>query len=33
MSAAQHLAQFNIARIRYSLDDPRMAKLRDLKLD
>ena len=26
MPAARHLAQFNIARIRYPLDDPRMAE-------
>ena len=26
MTQARHLAQFNIARIRYPLDDPRMAE-------
>ena len=29
MTAAQHLAQFNIARICYPLDDPRMAEFVD----
>jgi hypothetical protein len=28
-SGARHLAQFNIARIRYPLDDPRMAEFAD----
>ena len=27
--SARHLAQFNIARIRYPLDDPRMAEFVD----
>ena len=29
MSTARHLAQFNIARIKYPLDDPRMAEFVD----
>ncbi|MGA8959396.1 MAG: DUF3291 domain-containing protein, partial [Pseudolabrys sp.] len=29
MTDARHLAQFNIARIRYPLDDPRMAEFVD----
>lgn len=29
MSGARHLAQFNIARIKYPLDDPRMAEFVD----
>ena len=29
MTEARHLAQFNIARIRYPLDDPRMAEFVD----
>ncbi|MET0181353.1 MAG: DUF3291 domain-containing protein [Caulobacterales bacterium] len=29
MSAARHIAQFNVARLRYSLDDPRSAGFRD----
>ncbi len=29
MSATRHLAEFNVARIRYPLDDPRMAEFAD----
>ena len=29
MSATRHLAQFNIARIKYPLDDPRMKEFVD----
>ena len=29
MADVRHLAQFNIARIRYPLDDPRMAEFVD----
>ncbi|HZD90502.1 MAG TPA: DUF3291 domain-containing protein, partial [Pseudolabrys sp.] len=29
MSEARHLAEFNVARIRYPLEDPRMAEFVD----